>query len=150
MEFYDPDIIAEHIEISGCCAILQHLVMLSRSAARLTRHRAFDFGGGRQVGELKNQPKRNPKTTAKNVMADKWANAKNKQKTIQKPSKIIKNRVWDHPGGSRGRLGDQFGPRAAQGSKRAPKSREILLRFWAGLLQHGALMQVKLLFCRCS
>jgi len=102
------------------------------------------------VGELKNQPKRNPKTTAKNVMADKWANAKSNQKSIQKPSKIIKNRVWDHPGGSRGRLGDQFGPRAAQGSKRAPKSREILLRFWAGLLQHGALMQVKLLFCRCS
>jgi hypothetical protein len=102
---------------------------LSRSAARLTRHRAFDFGGGRQVGELKNQPKRNPKTTAKNVMADKWANAKSNQKSIQKPSKIIKNRVWDHPGGSRGRLGDQFGPRAAQGSKRAPKIRESADQF---------------------
>jgi hypothetical protein len=57
-------------------------------------------------------------------MADKWPNAKSNQKTIQKPSKIIKNRVWDHPGGSRGRLGDQFGPRAAQGSKRAPSRRE--------------------------
>ena len=62
-------------------------------------------------------------------MADKWANAKSNQKSIQKPRKIIKSRVWDHPGGSRGRLGDQFGPRAAQGSKRAPKSRESLFRF---------------------
>ena len=43
--------------------------------------------------------------------------------------KVIENKVWDHPGCSRGRLGDQFGPRAAQGSKRAPKSREILVRF---------------------
>ena len=81
------------------------------------------------MGELKNKPKRNPETIAKNVMTDKWANAKSNQKSIQKPPKIIKNRVWDHPGGSRGRLGDQFGPRAAQGSKRAPKSRESLLRF---------------------
>ena len=103
---------------------------LSRSAARLTRHRAFDFGGGRQVGDLKNQSKRNPKTTAKNVMADKWANAKSNQNWAQKLSKIIENRVWDHPGCSRGRLGDQFGPRAAQGSKRAPSRRESLLRFW--------------------
>ena len=103
--------------------------ILSRCAARITRHRAFDVGGGRQAGELKNQPKRNPKTTAKNVMADKWPNAKSNQKSIQKPSKIIKNRVRDHPGSSRGRLGDQFGPRAARGSKRAPKSREILVRF---------------------
>jgi len=56
------------------------ITYISRSAARLTRHRAFDFGGGRQVGELKNQPKMNPKTTAKNVMTDKWANAKSNQK----------------------------------------------------------------------
>ena len=45
-------------------------------------------------------------------------------------SKIMGNMVWDHPGGSRGRLGDHFGPRTAQGSKRAPKSRESVLRFW--------------------
>ena len=38
---------------------------LSQCAARRTRHRAFYFGGGRQVGELKNQPKRNPKAIAK-------------------------------------------------------------------------------------
>ena len=63
-------------------------------------------------------------------MADKWANAESNQKSIQKPRKIIKSRVWDHPGGSRGRLGDQFGARAAQGSKRAPKSRERVFRFW--------------------
>ena len=81
------------------------------------------------MGELKNQPKMNPKTIAKNVMADKWANAKSNQKSIQKLTKIIGNRVWDHPGGSLGTLGDQFGPRAAQGSKRAPKSSEKLLRF---------------------
>ena len=80
--------------------------------------------------ELKKQPKRNPKTIAKNVMADKWANAKNIQKSIKKLTKIIENRVWDHPRGSRGRLGDQFCPRAAQGSKRAPKRCEILVRFW--------------------
>ena len=79
------------------------------------------------MGELKNNPTRNPETIAKNVMTDKWANAKSNQKSIQKLRKIIKSRVWDHPGGSRGRLGDQFGPRAAQGSKRAPKSRENLL-----------------------
>ena len=42
----------------------------------------FYFGGGRQVEELKKQPKRNPKTIAKNVMADKWANAKNINKSI--------------------------------------------------------------------
>ena len=66
----------------------------------------------------------------KKVMADKWANAKSDQKSIQKPTKIVENGVLDHPRGSRRRLGDQFGPRAAQGSKRAPKSREILLRFW--------------------
>ena len=85
---------------------------------------------GRQVGELQNQPKRNANTIAKNVMADKWANAKSNQKSIQKLTKIIENRVWDHPRGSRGRLGDQFGPRAAHGSKRAPKRSEILVRFW--------------------
>ena len=82
------------------------------------------------VGELSNRPKRNPETIPKHVMADKWANAKNNQKAIQKPTKIIENRVWDHPRGSRGKLGDQFGPRAAQGSKRAPKSREKGVRFW--------------------
>ena len=58
------------------------------------------------MGERKKQPKINPEIT-----------------------KIIKNRVWDHPGGSRGRLGDQFGPRAAQGSKRAPKIRESADQF---------------------
>ena len=62
-------------------------------------------------------------------MADKWANAKSNQKSIQKLTKIIENRVWDHPRGSRGRLGDQFGPRAAHSSKRAPKSREKVLCF---------------------
>ena len=76
-------------------------------------------------------------------MADKWANAKSNQKSIQKPRKIIKSRVWDHPGGSRRRLGDQFGPRAAQGSKRAPKSREILVRFWH---QNGDLVQLFVVF----
>ena len=95
--------------------------------------------GGRQVGELKKQPKRNPKTIAKNVMADKWANAKSNHKSIKKLRKIIKSRVWDHPGGSRGRLGDQLGPRAAQGSKRAPKSRETVLRFWH---QNGDLVEL--------
>ena len=81
------------------------------------------------MGELKNQPKINPKTIAKNVMADKWANAKRNHKSIKKLRKIIKSRVWDHPGGSGGSLADQFGPRAAQGSKRAPKSREKVFRF---------------------
>ena len=89
--------------------------------------------------ELKNKPKRNPETIAKNVMTDKWANAKSNQKFIQKPTKIMENRVWDHPGGSLGRLGDQFGPRAAQGSKRAPKSHEILVLFWH---QNGDLVQL--------
>ena len=78
------------------------------------------------MGELKNQSKRNPKTTAKNVMADKWANAKSHKKII----KSLKNRVWDHPGGSRGGLGDHFGPRTAQGSKRGPNRRESVHRFW--------------------
>ena len=100
--------------------------------------------GGRQVGELKKQPKRNPKTIAKNVMADKWANAKSNHKSIKKLRKIIKSRVWDHPGGSRGRLGDQFGPRAAQGSKRAPKSREKGVCFWH---QNGDLVQLFVVFC---
>ena len=89
---------------------------VSRSAARLTRHRAFDFGGGRQVGELKNQPKMNPKTIAENVMTDKWA--------VQKPLKIIKNRVWDHPGGSRGGSGTILAPgrpKAQKGDKTAAK-----------------------------
>ena len=63
-------------------------------------------------------------------MADQWANAKSNHKSIQKLRKIIKSRVWDHPGSSRGRLGDQLGPRAAQASKRAPKGRETVLRFW--------------------
>ena len=81
------------------------------------------------MGELQNQPKRNANTIAKNVMADKWADAKSNQKSIQKLTKIIENRVWDHPRGSRGRLGDQFGPRAAHGSKRAPKSREKVFLF---------------------
>ena len=62
-------------------------------------------------------------------MADKWANAKINQKSIHKQSKIIENMVWDHPGGSRGRLGDQFGPKTAQCPKKAPKSHEILVRF---------------------
>ena len=100
------------------------LWIISRSAARLTRHRAFDFGGGRQVGELKNQSKRNPKTIAKNVMADKWANAKSNQKSIQKQQKIIKNRVWDHPGGSRGGSGTILAPgrpKARKGDQTAAK-----------------------------
>ena len=95
------------------------------------------------VGELSNRPKRNPETIAKHVMADKWANAKSNQKSIQQPRKIIENRVWDHPGGSRGRLGDQFGPRAAHGSKRAPKSRERVLRFWR---QNGDPIQLSVVF----
>ena len=99
------------------------------------------FGG--QVGELQNQPKRNANTIAKNVMADKWADAKSNQKSIQKLTKIIENRVWDHPRGSRGRLGDQFGPRAAQGSKRAPKGCEILVRFWH---QNGDSVQLFVVF----
>ena len=41
----------------------------------------------------------------------------------------MENMVWDHPGGSRGRLGDQFGPKTAQCSKNAPKNHEILVRF---------------------
>ena len=81
------------------------------------------------MGELQKQLKRNAKTIAKNVMADKWARTKSNQKSIQKLRKIIKSRVWDHPGGSGRRLADQFGPRAAQGSKRAPKGREKLFRF---------------------
>ena len=81
------------------------------------------------MGELQKQLKRNAKTIAKNVMADKWARTKSNKKSIQKPRKIIKSRVWDHPGGSGGRLADQFGPRAAQGTKRAPKSREKVFRF---------------------
>ena len=76
-------------------------------------------------------------------MTDKWANAKSNKKSIQKPPKIIKDRVWDHPGGSRGRLGDQFGPRAAQGSKRAPKRCEILVCFWH---QNGDLVQLFVVF----
>ena len=63
-------------------------------------------------------------------MADKWANAKSNKKSIQKQHKIIKNRVWDHPGGSRGGLGDHFGPGTAQGSKRGPDRREKVHRFW--------------------
>ena len=66
----------------------------------------------------------------KKVMADKSARTKINQKFIQKQRKIIKSGVWDHPGGSGGRLADQFGPRAAQGSKRAPKSREKVFSFW--------------------
>ena len=77
------------------------------------------------------------------VLADKWANAKSDQKSSQKPTKIIENRVWDHPGGSREKFGEQLGPRAAQGSKTAPKSREILLRFW---LQNGHLVQFFVVF----
>ena len=63
--------------------------------------------------------------------------------------KIIKSRVWDHPGGSRGRLGDQFGPRAAQGSKRAPKRCETLIRFWH---KNGDPVQLFVVFfcLRCS
>ena len=76
-------------------------------------------------GNSKKQPKRNPKTIAKNVMADKWANAKSNQN----PSKNDERSLKVGSGGSRGRLADQFGPRAAQGSKRAPKSRENLFRF---------------------
>ena len=76
------------------------------------------------MGELKNKPKSIPETIAKNVMTDKWAHAKSNEKSIQKLTKIVENGVLDHPGGSRRRLGDQFGPRAAQGSKRAPKNRE--------------------------
>jgi hypothetical protein len=84
--------------------------------------------GGRQVGELKKQPKKNPKTIAKNVMADKWANAKSNHKSIKKLRKIIKSRVWDHPGGSGGRLADQFGPRrprARKGHQKAAKGYSV-------------------------
>ena len=81
------------------------------------------------MGELQKQLKRNAKTIAKNVMADKWARTKSIKKSIQKPRKIIESSVWDHPGGSGGSLADQFGPKAAQGSKRTPKNRENLFRF---------------------
>ena len=81
------------------------------------------------MGELQKQLKRNAKTVAKNVMAEKWARTKSNQKSIQKLRIITKSEVWDHPGGSGGRLADQFNPRAAQGSKRAPKSRETLFSF---------------------
>ena len=109
--------------------------------ARLTLFSGPDCGYG--SCEFKNKPKRNPKTIAKNVMADKWANAKSNQKSIKKLRKSIKSRVWDHPGGSREKLGEQLGTRPAQGSKTAPKSREILLRFW---LQNGHLVQFFMVF----
>ena len=98
---------------------------------------------GKQVRELQNLTKRNANTIAKNVMAHKWANAKSKQRSIQKLTQISENRVWDHPRGSRRRLGDQFGPRAAQGSKRAPKRCEILVRFWH---QNGDPVQLFVVF----
>ena len=82
----------------------------------------------------------------KKVMADKWANAKSDQQSIQKLTQIIENEVWDHPGGSWGRLGDQFGPRAAQGSKRAPKRCEILVRFWH---RNGDPVQLLVFFLFC-
>ena len=53
---------------------------------------------GRQVGELQNQPKRNANTIAKNVMADKWANATNIHKSIQKLAKIIEKWGGTIPG----------------------------------------------------
>ena len=76
-------------------------------------------------------------------MEDKWANAKSNKKSIQKPTKIVENGVLDHPGGSRRRLGDQFGPRAAQGSKRAPKQCDILVRVWH---QNGDPIQLFVVF----
>ena len=79
----------------------------------------------------------------KKVMADKSARTKINWKCIQKLRKIIKSGVWDHPGGSGGRLADQFGPRAAQGSKRAPKRCEILVRFWH---QNGDPVQLFVVF----
>ena len=51
---------------------------------------------------------------------------KNESKRHQKSHK---NRVWGRPGGSRGRLGDHFGPWVAQGSKMGPKSCESLVHF---------------------
>ena len=82
---------SEILEIVG-----PHVFENYQCAARRTRHRAVYFGGGRQVGELlKHQIKRNPKTIAKNVMADKWANATSNKKSIQKPTESGKKRNFE-------------------------------------------------------
>ena len=103
----------------------------------------FWFWWWQTSGGTQKSIKKESKTTARNVMADKWANAKSNQKSIQKPQKIIKNKVWDHPGGSRGGLGDHFGPRTAQGSKRGPNRREKVHRFWH---QNGDPVQLSVAF----
>ena len=63
------------------------------------------------MGELKNQPKMNASTIAKNVMADKWANAKSNQKLIQKLQKSLKIGSGTIPGA----LGGGWGPVWPQG-----------------------------------
>ena len=107
--------------------VLVFSLRVSQCAARRTRHRAFYFGGGRQVGELKNKPKRNPKTIAENVMADKWANAKSNQESMKKLRKIIKSRVWDHPGA----LGRSLGTSWAPGRPRARKEHQKAAKFYS-------------------
>ena len=84
----------------------------------------FWFWWWQTSGGTQKSTKKESKNNCKKRDGRQVAERKKQPKTIQKPEKIIKNRVWDHPGGSRGRLGDQFGPRAAQGSKRTPSRRE--------------------------
>ena len=46
-------------------SIMQCVYIGIQCAARRTRHRAFYFGGGRQVGKLNKQAKTNPKQLQK-------------------------------------------------------------------------------------
>ena len=56
-----------------------------------------------------------------------FAMSKSIKNESERQEQSIQNSVWGCPGGSRGRLGDHFGPRMAQGSKMGPKSRESLI-----------------------
>ena len=100
---------------------------ISQCAARLTRHRAFYFGYlADKWGNSKIKYKGMQTKITKNVMADRWARTKSKQKSIPKPWKIIKSSVWDHPRGlwgeAHGPVWPQSGPGLEKDTKKATKN----------------------------
>ena len=102
--------------------------ILSQCAARRTRHRAFYFGGGAQVGELKNKPKRNSKTIAK-----KWLQTsgrtpkatKNPSKNLEKSLKVGSGTIPGALGGGSGTSLAPGRPRARKGHQKAAKTHSV-------------------------
>ena len=125
--------------------------LLSQCAARRTRHRAFYFGDGRQVGKLNKQAKQIPKQSQKSD-GRQVGERKKRPKILQKLAKInLKIGSGTIPGLSgetRGPVWPQGGPGLEKGTKKPRNPISLFAPKW----RHGPTFHVffSVFFLRCS